>query len=99
MPAIDQGSAVASQRGSSLRGGSEPTALPHRWQKRAPGESADAHAPQIAPSTGAPQLAQKRPAVAEPQRGQAMVSDAVGGDDIDGNLAGRRPLSSMAEGR
>jgi hypothetical protein len=54
----------------------------------------------MAPSRGAPQLAQKRPDADALQRGQVTwdVGAGEGGDadDIVGNLAWRRLLSSVA---
>src|SRR5215216_5782720 len=48
----------------------DPTAVPHRWQNRAPGESRERHPEQIASATAAPHSEQKRPVVGAPQLGQ-----------------------------
>ena len=53
-----------------------PTGVPQWWQKRAPGVSDEAHERHVAPSTGAPQLAQKRPSARAPQDGHVVMVGA-----------------------
>lgn len=46
--------------------------VPHRWQKRAPAESAAPQPAQIAPVRVVPQLEQKCPLAGAPQPGQVV---------------------------
>ena len=54
MAATPHGRAEAVVRGAPLAMGCVPTAVPHRWQKRAPGVSSDRQPEQIASVTAAP---------------------------------------------
>ena len=58
----------------------EPTAVPQRWQKLAPGVSVDRQAAQRIPSNGAPHSVQKRPPVADaPHFAQRLAEAGVDG--------------------
>ncbi len=57
-----------------------PTAVPHRWQNRAPGDSAARQAAQLAPSSGVPQLEQKRPLAGAEHLGQTLLPDEEAGE-------------------
>lgn len=57
--------------------------VPQRWQNLAPGESGAAHEVHVAPDSGAPQLAQKRPSAGAPHEGQFPgVGCVVGESDV-----------------
>jgi hypothetical protein len=66
--ATAQGSTPAKPR--ELSGAVAPAGVPHRWQKRAPGDSGAEQPAQVAPARAVPQLAQNRPAASAPQEGQ-----------------------------
>ena len=51
-----------------------PTAVPQRWQNRAPGVSAAPHDAHVAPASEAPQFEQNRPDAGAPQFGQGADS-------------------------
>ena len=53
---------------------------PQRWQNLAPGDSGDAHDAHVAPESGEPQLAQKRPVAVAPQDGHVPEVGGVGGE-------------------
>jgi hypothetical protein len=97
MAATAQGRAdVADAVSRVLLGGAvrDPTAVPHRWQNRAPGESRERHPEQIASATAAPHSEQKRPVVGAPQLGQALVG--VVAEDMRPKLTKRAALRSDA---
>src|SRR5690348_12636709 len=88
MPATAHGRAVAKPVCCAWAAGAAPTAVPHRWQNFAPAVSDEPQPEQGAPSSGAPQLAQKRPLAAALQFGQVMVG--VTGDDMARNVQAYR---------
>ncbi len=57
----------------------DPTPAPQRWQNLAPGLSSAEHDAQLAPASGAPQLAQYRPVAVASQDGQAVEDSLEGG--------------------
>jgi hypothetical protein len=84
-----QGSAFVLE--SRVADGLTPTAVPQRWQNLAPALSSAAHEMQVAPASGAPQLAQYLPVAAAPHVGQAAVeSDEERGDVMRLKIVGRR---------
>jgi hypothetical protein len=76
--ATAQGRALASPREGAAP--LAPAAVPHRWQKRAPGVSGAEQVAQAAPASAVPQLEQKRPVAAAPHDGQRdeLVPSAAG---------------------
>ena len=70
-----QGMALVARSGAD-RVIAAPTGAPQEWQNLAPGVSADAQVLHVAPSSGAPQLAQNRPSAAAPHEGHMVVVGA-----------------------
>lgn len=71
-----------------------PAGAPQRWQNFAPAVSGARHAPQTAPCSGAPQLAQNFPDAAAPHDGHVLAAVGWSGDgcdwgDVEGVVIGR----------
>ncbi len=62
----------------SRAGAAAPTAVPQRWQNLAPALSSAEQATHVAPASGEPQLAQKRPLAMAPHEGQVAGGDGEG---------------------
>jgi hypothetical protein len=74
--------------GATARGAAAaPAAVPHRWQKWAPGVKGAPQELQLTPSMAAPQSGQNRPLEGVPQLGQGVVEVDMGNEDTGSTTA------------
>ena len=86
--------------GTDLTAAPATAGVPQRWQNFAPGESGDAHDAHVAPESGEPQLAQKRPVAVAPQDGHVPEVGGVGGEsDVTSLKLQGREAECSAQGR
>ena len=78
MAATAHGSALAVDRVATGEAGWMPTAVPHRWQNFAPGESSDRQPAHTASPTAAPHSEQNRPVVGAAQLGHGLAVEVEG---------------------
>jgi hypothetical protein len=76
--ATAHGSALAVERVAAGAAGWVPTAVPHRWQNFAPGESSERQPTHTASTTAAPHSEQNRPVVGAAQVGHALAVEVEG---------------------